>query len=90
MARTLTEAEVIAWMRHAGFSEEQISAEMAAHRQRRARPRIAAMMAKPYDWARILWSLRRRRNRRAVNAMYQWAKSHPGLAGQAEDQGAGG
>ena len=33
-ARTLTEAQVTAWMRHAGFSEEQIAAEMAAHEQR--------------------------------------------------------
>lgn len=82
-ARTLTEAQVTAWMRHAGFSEEQIAAEMAAHEQRSARPRIAKLMAKA-GYRALCWH----RNRRAVDAMYQWVDAHPGLTGQG-DQGDG-
>jgi N-acyl-D-aspartate/D-glutamate deacylase len=88
MARKLSEAEVTAWMRHIGMSEEQIAAEVAAHEQRHARPRIAALMAEARYWARALYSPRRwHRDHRAVDAMHQWAESHPGLIGQ-QDQAA--
>lgn len=94
MARKLSEAEVTAWLRHMGMSEEQIAAELAAHHQRHARrPRIAALMAEARYWARALHSPRRwHRDRRTVDDMNRWAKAHPGLTGQqdhAADTGEG-
>ena len=49
---------------------------------------IAALMAEAHYWLQSLYSPRRwHRNRRTVDAMQRWAKSHPGLAGQ-QDQAA--